>query len=145
MDESLSDGVRAEANDPIVLVRDLIAAINRHDLEAIRASISAEHRFADSLGDVVEGADAVLGAWKAYFELFPDYRVSGESWMTDGNRVAVFGRASGSFKHATRSHEEAAWSIPAAWLACCEDGRVAAWRVYADNGIVRELVVEPDG
>lgn len=145
MDEPLSDELRAETGDGMDIVRGLIAAINRHDLVAIRASISACHRFTDSLGDVIEGADAVLEAWKAYFELFPDYQVYGECWMLDGDRVAVFGRASGSLTHAAGRPEDGAWSIPAAWLAQCEDGRVTGWRVYADNGIVRALMVDPDG
>jgi limonene-1,2-epoxide hydrolase len=145
VDESLSDETRAETDDPIDVVRGLIAAINRHDLVAIRESISACHRFTDSLGDVIEGADAVLQAWKAYFELFPDYQVGGEIWMRAGDRVAVFGRASGSLAHVARRPEKDAWSMPAAWLAQCEDGRVTGWRVYADNGIVRALMGDPDG
>lgn len=49
-------------------------AVNRRDLEALAALMADDHTFVDSAGSVLAGNDAVLAAWKGFFESFPDYR-----------------------------------------------------------------------
>lgn len=66
--------------------------------------------------------------WRQYFEMFPDYKVKITHSMESGPRVVFMGSTS-----ATYAPNGMAVSMHAAWLAVVRGGRVAEWRVYADN------------
>ena len=65
----------------------------------------------------------------------PDYWVSHEEILQNGNIVAVFGAAGGTIR-ADR------WRTPAAWMAVVQDGLVKEWRVYADNKPVYDILAK---
>jgi ketosteroid isomerase-like protein len=60
------------ANAPESVTKAVVRAINRQDVDAIAALLSPSHRFVDSLGNVVEGREAMRKGWRGYFALVPD-------------------------------------------------------------------------
>ena len=102
--------------------------INRHDVGGLFALMSEEHRFVDGLGQEIHGRGKMEQGWAGYFAWFPDYSIEVENIASKGNVVALFGTARGTY-----SANGAKWKIPAAWKAVVRKGRVAEWRVYADN------------
>lgn len=126
-------------DDVVAVVGAFIDRINAHDPAGIVARGSADHRFTDGVGTALSGEEALERAWRAYFALFPDYRITIESLAHDGPLVLLAGWASASLHG-----KGASWRIPAAWRAVVCEGRVAEWQVYADNGPVRELLERAD-
>lgn len=116
-----------------------VAAIQGHDFAALDGLLATEHVLVDAAGVEVRGAVAVLEAWRKYLGWFPDYEMRIERRFEDGERVALFGVASGTFAGAT-SPARGRWSIPAAWLAETRGGRVTRWQVFADNQPVRAIL-----
>ena len=55
-----------------------VKAINSGRAERVYAMMTAGHRFIDSLGAETSGRDTMLEGWRAYFRLFPDYRIEVE-------------------------------------------------------------------
>ena len=118
----------------------LVSAINAHDLTALLGTLTLNHRLIDSLGGVVTSREALEAAWTAYFAMVPDYRIEVHEWFTWGPVVLALGRARGSLVWAGVPRPELTWSCPAAWRAEVRGGRVAEWRVYADNEPIRERI-----
>ena len=117
-----------------------VRAINRQDVEALAESMAAEHRFIDSLGGVLAGREKVQTAWAAYFRMVPDYAIAVEETLCDGPVVVMLGVARGTYAPDGQLREENRWETPAALRAFIEDGKVAEWRVYADNEPIRQKV-----
>jgi len=115
-----------------------VGAINRHDLDELSALLAPDHRFVDSLGHEIVGRENVATAWRRYFEMAPDYSLSIDRLLGEGAEVALFGTAAGSISAA--GGETGNWSIPFAARARIESGRVAEWRVFADNEPVRAIL-----
>ncbi len=120
-----------------------VRAINRQDVEALAKLMTAEHRFIDSLGGVVEGRDKMLAAWAAYFRMVPDYAIAVEETLCDGPVVVMLGVARGTYAPDGQLRKENQWETPAALRAFIEDGKVAEWRVYADNEPMRQMMKTP--
>ena len=72
----------------------------------------------------------------AYFQWFPDYRIEITDVFEDGDGLALFGFAGGSFK----GKESESWLLPAAWKALVKNGRVTLWQVFADTRIPFEII-----
>ena len=125
----------AETWDAEATVREFIARINAHDVLGIVALCTADHVFVDSLGSRLSGLGQLKQGWRGYFALFPDYRVEIDGLLSAGELVLAFGSAT-----ATHAASGRAWQIPAAWGARVVGGRVAEWRVYADNKPVYEIL-----
>jgi hypothetical protein len=103
--------------------------------------MTSDHRFIDSLGDVVEGRDAMREGWKAYFAVVPDYKleISHGFVATDGaTEVMLVGLASGSYQSKGIRRPNSSWSTPAALRAAVRNDKVAEWQVYADNEPIRQ-------
>jgi ketosteroid isomerase-like protein len=111
------------------------AAINRHDAGALGALMTADHLFVDSLGNHVQGAAPMTAGWRAYFSLCPDYWIRTDRVMTEGDAVLAIGEAGGTI-------DGVAWRTPAAWKAVIREGKVAEWRVFADNKPVYEILAK---
>jgi ketosteroid isomerase-like protein len=126
--------------DPDHIVIKFVNEINRHDVDAILALSAPDFVFVDSLGHEVRGPERMREAWKAYFEMFPDYRVVIREHLSVGAEVALFGTASGTLAVGGTLPHEGHWSLPAAWRAVVRDRHVAEWRVYADNEPVRRIL-----
>ncbi|HEY3771211.1 MAG TPA: nuclear transport factor 2 family protein, partial [Candidatus Angelobacter sp.] len=99
--------------------------------------------FIDALGNRVHGTAKLRAAWEGYFKMVPDYSISHAEIFADGNTVAVFGSAQGTFvnpKDGGPPNKENFWKTPAAWRAEIKDGKIAVWQVYADNEPIRALM-----
>lgn len=114
--------------------------INRHDVAGLAALMTEDHRFVDALGQEVRGREPMEKGWLGYFAWFPDYSIKVDDALSDGNVVALFGTAQGTYSANKSAPGESHWEIPAAWKAVILDGRVAEWRVYADNGPVWKVM-----
>lgn len=114
---------------PTDVVKTYIDHINAGDADGLEALAIPKLRFVDALG--VEHALGSAG-WKAYFSDFPDYRVHVQTIIAEGEMVAVFGFASGSYKGRGKIDHRSSWRIPSAWKAKVRGGKIVEWWVYAD-------------
>jgi ketosteroid isomerase-like protein len=120
---------------PVETVRHFMDCINQRDADRLAEWMTEDHVFIDSLGQTVCGRERMRAGWRGYYALCPDYWVSHEESLSNGNVVAVFGAAGGTIA-ATQ------WRTPAAWLAEVENGLVKKWRVYADNKPVYDILAK---
>jgi ketosteroid isomerase-like protein len=111
-----------------------VAAINAHDVEALAALMTSDHRFVDSVGNSVRGASMQAG-WRGYFAMCPDYWIQVDRSISEGDTVLAVGRAGGAI-------DRIPWQTPAAWQAVIRDGLVCEWRVFADNKPVYEILAK---
>jgi ketosteroid isomerase-like protein len=122
------------------VARSFVAAINRHDLDDLAALMTPDHRFIDSLGNVVEGREKMRTGWVAYFKMVPDYRITIDECICRDPVVVLFGVAEGTLAVESELKRENRWSTPIALRATLAGGLVAEWRVYADNEPIRALM-----
>jgi peptidase E/ketosteroid isomerase-like protein len=127
-------------DDSINTVKEYIKRINEHNVEAIINMMSEDHSFVDSLGINTTGRENMRAAWDTYLTFFPDYTVQIKDIISKNGMVAVFGTAKGTLATGGRLLEENKFEIPASWTAVVKDGKIAKWRVYADNEPVRKLI-----
>ena len=114
---------------------EFVAAINRHDVEALAALMTPDHVFVDSWGQRVEGATPMEAGWRAYFAMCPDYWIRTDDVVAEGGLVLAVGEAGGTI-------DGIPWHTPAAWKAVVRDGKVTEWRVFADNKPVFEILAK---
>jgi len=117
-----------------------VDAINAHSVGAIAAMISDNHTLVDSLGTVVAGKEEIRKAWIGYFYLVPDFLITCDKVLEEGDTVAIFGTADGTCRVGSRIDPSNHWSIPASWLASIEGNRVVRWQIFADNEPVRKIL-----
>lgn len=141
---------------PIVdTARAFIAAINRQDVDGVVDCMTSDHLFIDSLGHSAKGAESIREGWNLYFQMVPDYTIEIEEEFADGDRVVLLGSARGTYAHAFddveamglpakmtdgSSKKPVRWQTPAVFRARVRDGKVAEWRVYADNEPLRKVM-----
>jgi ketosteroid isomerase-like protein len=118
--------------EAIEVVEAFVAAINRQDVAAMAELMAEDHTFIDSGGTVESGREKMIPGWEGYFRMFPDYEVRVENIIADGNLVAAFGSACGTYNGKRGLVQENRIEMPAAWKAIIEDGKVKFWQVYAD-------------
>jgi len=114
--------------------------INCHDVGGLVALMTEGHCFVDGLGQVVRGREKMEKGWLGYFAWFPDYSIKVDESFSNGNVVALFGTAQGTYSVNGHMLAENHWEIPAAWKAVVCGGRVSEWRVYADNEPVWKIM-----
>jgi|CZKI01.1.fsa_nt_gi ketosteroid isomerase-like protein len=114
------------------VVAAFITAINRHDLAALADLMSEDHTFIDSLGGRVSGRKEMITGWKAYFAMFPDFKILVDTTMNDNDTVAVFGSVSGTYNGKRGLVQKNRIAMPAAWKGNVADGKVRLWQVYCD-------------
>jgi hypothetical protein len=102
--------------------------------------MTADGEFIDSLGNRIQGTEKLRAAWTGYFKMVPDYSISHSEIFADGNIVAVFGSAQGTFSKDGQIRKENFWKTPAAWRAVVKGGKIAVWQVYADNEPIRAVM-----
>lgn len=130
--------------EPIAVVLAFLDAINSGDVDKLCALMSEDHLFVDALGNKVQGRESMRKAWTGYFQWFPDYRVSHEEILSDGDLVAAFGAAEGTYAPKGKLEKSNHWVAPAAWKAVVKNGLVKEWRVYADNQAARKMMSVPN-
>ena len=106
-----------------------VRAVNRQDLDGLTALMAPEHRFIDSLGNVVRGREKMRAGWAAYFSMVPDYSIAVEETFCDGPVVLLLGVAEGTYAPNGELKLESRWRTPVAIRVDIEDGLVAEWRV----------------
>jgi len=102
------------------------------------ALMAPGHRFVDSMGQAVEGREKVRACWVGYFRMVPDYSIVLEEAVCARRVVLMVGIAQGTYTSDGWLREENGWKTPAAFRASIVDGKVAEWRVYADNEPMRQ-------
>jgi len=127
-------------NNPIQVVLGFEKLINARNPEAICALMTSEGEFIDSLGNRIQGTEKLRAAWVGYFKMVPDYSIFHSEIFAQGNTVAVFGSAQGTFSKDGQLAKENFWRPPAAWRAVVKDGKIALWQVYADNEPIRAIM-----
>jgi ketosteroid isomerase-like protein len=127
-------------NNPIQVVLKFEELINSRNAEAVSAHMAADAEFIDSLGNRIQGAEKLRSAWAGYFKIVPDYSISHSEIFAEGNTVAVFGTAQGTFTKDGQLNNENFWRTPAAWRAVVKAGKIAVWQVYADNEPIRAIM-----
>jgi ketosteroid isomerase-like protein len=118
---------------PIEIFTEFAAAINNHDAKAIAALITTDHLFVDGLGNQVQGATQMETGWRGYFAMCPDYQIRIEHVLADDSLALAAGVAGGTI-------DGVEWRTPAAWKAIIHDGKLAEFRVFADNKPVYEIL-----
>jgi ketosteroid isomerase-like protein len=125
---------------PSEVARAFVDRINAHDVPGLVALMTADHRFVDSLGNVVDGREAMKGGWAAYFGMVPDYKLATEQWLADGSTAVLLGTASGTYSPDDSLDPKRRWTTPVACRAVVHGNEVAEWRIYADNEPIRQLM-----
>lgn len=125
---------------PLEVVRAFVGRINAHDVDGLASLMTADHRFIDSLGQVVRGREAVRAGWGQYFGMVRDYRLLADEWLCDGLVVVLLGTAEGNYSPDGALSPGRSWTTPAACRAVVRGDQVAEWRVYADNEPIRQLM-----
>ncbi len=128
------------ASEVHAVVRRFLDRINAHDVDGICRLVTVDHLFVDALAQSVRGRERLRAGWKAYFDLFPDYRVTADRFTERGNVVGVFGSAEATCRVNSRLLPRNHWKIPAAWQAVVRRGRIAEWRVFCDNQPARRIL-----
>ena len=119
-----------------------VRALNRQDVEGMLALMSPAHRLVDSMGTVVEGLEKMRAGWVGYFKMVPDYTLAIEETYASGPVVILLGMAQGTYTRTGKLETENRWHTPIALRAFVEDGRIAEWKVYADNEPIRRLMAK---
>lgn len=143
------------SDSPADVAQEFVEAINRQDVDHLVDLMTPQHRFIDSLGNTASGRESMRHAWTLYFQMVPDYSLSIDETYVQESVVVMLGTAGGTYSHAFEqiqstgmpipdgtSRYQKRWKTPAALRARVEDGKVAEWRVYADNEPLRKLMRE---
>ena len=115
-----------------------VAAINRHDVDALVMLMTPDHLFVDSLENQTRGAEPMRAAWQMYFAMCPDFAISVKLMLSEQQSVVAVGEAGGTIL-------DTAWHTPAAWHAVIREAQVAEWRVFADNKAVCDILAHQQG
>jgi ketosteroid isomerase-like protein len=116
----------------VEVVRAFIEAINKGSVPDLSKLMADDHTFVDSSGGVTSGRETMATGWSQYFRMFPDYKIEIQNLLQDGEIVAVFGSASGTFNGKRGLVPENRIEMPAAWRAIVEKDKIKRWQVYAD-------------
>ena len=87
--------------------------------------MTENHALIDTAGREITGRKAVLGAWRGFFDAYPDYR--NVWWQVESIGEAVI--ATGLSACST----EPLLDGPAIWAAKTCRERVSEWRIYEDT------------
>ncbi len=84
-------------SNPIEVVLKFEQAINSRNAEAVCAMLTPDSVFIDSLGNRITDQGKMRPAWEGYFKMVPDYSISHSEIFANGDTVALFGSAQGTF------------------------------------------------
>ena len=128
------------AANPIEVVLKFEQLINSRSADLVCALLTPDSVFIDSLDNRITGPDKLRSAWQAYFKMVPDYSIAHSEIFANGETVAIFGSAQGTFAKGGELKKENFWKTPAAWRAVVREGKIAVWQVFADNEPIRALM-----
>ena len=119
--------------DPTEIFTQFVSAINNHDVQSLKALMTTDHVFVDSVGNRAHSATSMESGWRSYFAMCPDYWIRTDYVMMEDGVVLAVGEAGGTI-------DGVSWRTPAAWKAVIRNGKVMEWRVFADNKPVYEIL-----
>jgi hypothetical protein len=122
------------------VVEKFVAAINRHDVNAIGQLMSDDCIYVDSDGTTYDDVEQMRQGWPGYYKIFPDYKIEIAETFIKDNTVALLGKASGTYTSDGILKPENHWEIPAAWKAVVAGDKIKLWQWIADNSIVAEIM-----
>jgi ketosteroid isomerase-like protein len=122
------------------IVSDFVNAINEHNIDKIYSLMADDHKFIDAHDNEVSGKDKMKAGWTGYFQWFPDYKIEITDIFANGDTLAAFGFASGTFKGIKTEKNENYWRLPASWKIVVEDNKIKLWQVYADTKIPFDII-----
>ena len=123
------------------IVEMMVAAINGGRAEKVAERMHPRGVFVDSLGRRIEGRAAILEGWRAYYRMFPDYRIEVDGMMAEAQDAMLHGRGGGTLHRDSVPVADGGWQVPAAWRAVSDGARlITHWQVFADNAPVRTLL-----
>ena len=128
----------------IATVKAFAAAINQGDAAQLAELMTEDHTFVDSGGTVESGRSKMMSGWHEYFQMFPDYRVELDCILQDGDLVAAFGTARGTYNGNRGLVAANVIEMPAAWKAIVENGKIKYWQVYADWSEGGRIIAEDE-
>jgi ketosteroid isomerase-like protein len=117
-----------------------VEAINNHNVDEISSLMTDDHRFIDAHGNEVIGKEKMSSGWAGYFQWFPDYKIEITDIFFNGDSLAAFGFASGTFKGLKADNIENHWRLPAAWKIIVSNHQIKLWQVYADTKIPFDII-----
>jgi ketosteroid isomerase-like protein len=121
------------------IVHDFANAINEHNVDKMCLLMTDAHKFIDSQGNEAIGKENMRAGWIGYFQLFPDYKIEVTEIFVNGDTVAAFGFAGGTFQGLT-DEKGNFWHLPASWKAITKNGKIDLWQVYADSKIPFDII-----
>ncbi len=122
------------------IVYDFVGALNEHNVDTIYSLMSDDHTFIDAHGNKVSGKEKMKAGWAGYFQWFPDYKIEITDIFSNGDMLAAFGFASGTFKGIKADKNENHWRLPASWKILLSDHKIKLWQVYADTKIPFDII-----
>ncbi|HKP47619.1 MAG TPA: nuclear transport factor 2 family protein [Pyrinomonadaceae bacterium] len=114
--------------------------INAHNVDGLCRLMSEDHSFIDALGATIKGREQMRHGWTSYFRMVPDYQITFTEVFEQGDTVAAFGTAQGTYSANGELRAQNQWQVPAAWLAKIKNDLIVEWRVYCDNEPIRKLM-----
>lgn len=122
------------------IVYDFAKAINEHNIDQMHSLMTDDHKFIDAHGNEVIGKDKMKAGWAGYFQWFPDYKIDITDIFTNGDSLAAFGFASGTYKGKKTDNNENFWRLPASWKVIVSNNKIKFWQVYADTKIPFDII-----
>lgn len=114
-----------------------IKAINARDIITMKGYMADNHVFEIANLKSTNKIDAE-DRWSAFFTLFPDYSIEISSSGEIDHKIVAFCIISGSL-NGTGKFEDS-FSFNAALRADIENGKIAAWQIFADDRIMSNLM-----
>jgi hypothetical protein len=124
---------------PIEAALAFVEAINAGSLERLTALMTEDHVFFDSDGANCPGKLSMTDAWRNYFAMVPDYRITVTETFSSGGTVMLAGQAEGTFVQDRILRPENHWRVPAAWRAVIVGDKVALWQVYVNPEVMTKI------
>jgi ketosteroid isomerase-like protein len=121
------------------IIHNFVDAINEHSVDKICSLMTDDHKFIDSQGNKVVGKEKMRTGWIGYFQLFPDYKIEIIDMFINGDAIAAFGFAGGTFQ-GLRDKKDNYWHLPASWKAVIKNGKIYLWQVYVDSKIPYDII-----
>jgi ketosteroid isomerase-like protein len=117
---------------PTQVAYSFVDAINSGNPDLLSTLMTENHAFVDSDGSEHSGREEMRRGWEKYFSMVPDFQIHVKDAFSQGDTVALFGVAEGTFDQDGVLKSENHWVAQAAWRVVVEDGRVAVWQLYVN-------------
>ena len=121
-----------------------VKAINQADLSTLNKLMTEDHTFVDSGGNRESGREKMIEGWKAYFQMFPDFKIKIEYIIQAKETIGAFGHAAGTYNGNRGLVAENRIEMPAAWKAVVEGEKISYWQVYADWSEGTKIIEEDE-